>query len=36
VKLPGDLAQELRALAESRNTGLNELVAELLRKGMAG
>lgn len=36
VKLPSDLAQELRALAESRPVGLNELVAELLRKGMAG
>ena len=35
VKLPGDLASELRALAQSRNVGLNELVAEVLRKGLA-
>ncbi|HQU81112.1 MAG TPA: hypothetical protein PLU47_16790 [Azonexus sp.] len=35
VKLDAELAGELRALAESRQTGLNELVAELLRKGLA-
>ncbi len=35
VKLDAELAGELRALAEARQTGLNELVAELLRKGMA-
>ena len=36
VKLDAQLAEELRKLAESRQTGLNELVEELLRKGMAG
>ena len=35
VKLPADLAQAVRALAQSRNIGLNELVADVLRKGMA-
>ena len=35
VKLPSELAQELRSLAQSRKVGLNELVAEVLRKGMA-
>ncbi len=35
VKLDAELAGELRALAESRQTGLIELVAELLRKGLA-
>ena len=35
VKLDAELAGELRALAESRRVGLNELVAELLRKGLA-
>ena len=36
VKLNGDLVRELHALAQSRNVGLNELVAELLEKGMKG
>lgn len=35
VKLDAQLAGEIRALAESRQTGLNELVDELLRKGLA-
>lgn len=35
VKLNGELVGVLRALAESRQTGLNELVDELLRKGLA-
>lgn len=35
VKLDAQLAGELRALAESRQLGLNELVDELLRKGLA-
>ena len=34
VKLHADLARDLRALAESRGVGLNELTAELLRKGL--
>ena len=34
VKLDGKLVQALRDLAQTRQTGLNELVAELLRKGM--
>jgi len=35
VKLDAQLAGELRQLAESRQVGVNELVDELLRKGMA-
>lgn len=35
VKLDAELAGELRALAESRQADLNELVAEVLRKGLA-
>jgi hypothetical protein len=35
VKLNAELASELRALAETREIGMNELVDELLRKGMA-
>lgn len=34
VKLDGGLAARLRALAMERNRGLNELVDELLRKGL--
>lgn len=34
VKLQSDLVKELHALAKERNIGLNELVAELLGKGM--
>jgi hypothetical protein len=34
VKLNSELVKELHALAEQRNIGLNELVAELLEKGM--
>ena len=34
VKLNGDLVKQLQALAQSRQTGLNEVVAELLKKGM--
>jgi len=36
VKLDAQLAGEIRALAESRQLGVNELVDELLRKGLAG
>jgi hypothetical protein len=35
VKLDAELAGELRSLSESRQVGLNELVDELLRKGLA-
>ena len=35
VKLDAELATELRTLAAARQTGLNELVDELLRKGLA-
>jgi hypothetical protein len=35
IKLNGDLVSQLRQLAETRQMGLNELVDELLRKGMA-
>jgi len=36
VKLNADLVKELQALAVTRQTGINELVEELLRKGLAG
>lgn len=35
VKLEGELIRRVRALAETRQTGLNEVVAELLEKGLA-
>lgn len=35
VKLNGELVHRVRALAEARRTGLNEVVAELLEKGLA-
>jgi hypothetical protein len=34
VKLHEDLVRELHAAAQSRGVGLNELTAELLRKGL--
>jgi hypothetical protein len=34
VKLDGELVKQLHALAQQRNTGLNELTAELLTKGL--
>ena len=34
VKLDAQLVGDIRALAELRQTGLNELVDELLRKGL--
>jgi hypothetical protein len=34
VKLDAQLAEEIRTLARSRQLGLNELVEELLRKGL--
>jgi hypothetical protein len=36
VKLDGELVKQLHALAQERKTGLNEVVAELLKKGLAG
>ncbi|MDO9243007.1 MAG: hypothetical protein Q7U32_04270 [Rhodocyclaceae bacterium] len=35
VKLDAQLAEEIRAQAVARQLGLNELVSELLRKGLA-
>ena len=35
VKLEGTLVAELRARAEKQGTGLNETVADLLKKGLA-
>jgi len=35
VKLDAQLAEEIRAQAVARQLGLNELVGELLRKGLA-
>lgn len=34
VKLNGDLVKQVQALAQSRQTGLNEVVADLLKKGL--
>jgi len=34
VKLNGDLVKEVHALAQSRQMGLNDVVAELLKKGL--
>ncbi len=36
VKLNEDLVRQLHALAQGREGGLNTVVAELLKKGMAG
>jgi len=35
VKLDGDLVQQIQALAQTRELGLNEVVADLLKKGLA-
>ncbi len=35
VKLHGDLVRDLHAAAAKRGVGLNELTAELIRKGLA-
>jgi len=35
VKLNGDLVQQLQALSKERGVELNQLVAELLQKGLA-
>ena len=34
VKLDGTLVQQIQALAQTRQVGLNEMVAELLKKGL--
>lgn len=34
VKLNSDLVKQIQALAQTRQTGLNEVVAELLKKGL--
>lgn len=34
IKLNGDLVKQVQALAQARQTGLNEVVAELLKKGL--
>ena len=36
VKLDFDLVKQIHAEAQERNMGLNEVVAELLKKGLAG
>lgn len=36
VKLNSELVQQIHALAQTRQMGLNEVVAELLKKGLAG
>jgi hypothetical protein len=36
VKIDGELVKQIQTLAQQRNTGLNEVVAELLKKGLAG
>jgi len=35
VKLNGELVQQIQTLAQTRKMGLNEVVAELLKKGLA-
>lgn len=35
VKLDGELVKQIQALAQERKTGLNEVVGELLKKGLA-
>lgn len=35
VKLNGDLVKQVRSLAQERQVGLNEMVAELLQKGLS-
>lgn len=35
IKLNDDLVKQLQTLAQERQIGLNELTAELLKKGMA-
>jgi hypothetical protein len=34
VKLHGDLVKRIHALAQARNAGINEVVTELLEKGL--
>jgi len=34
VKLHGDLVREVQAAAQAKGVGLNEITAELLRKGL--
>ena len=34
VKLNGELVKQVQALAQARKTGLNEVVAELLKKAL--
>ena len=34
IKLDGEIVKQLHALAQERGTGLNELTAELLKKGL--
>ena len=34
LKLDGELVKQIQALAQERKTGLNEVVAELLKKGL--
>ncbi|OYW39937.1 MAG: hypothetical protein B7Z35_02520 [Hydrogenophilales bacterium 12-61-10] len=36
VKLDGELVKQIHALAEARQTGINETVADLLTRGLAG
>ena len=36
VKLNGELVQQLQSLAKERSQDLNQVVAELLAKGLAG
>jgi len=34
VKLNGDLVKQIQSMAQERQMGLNEMVAELLKKGL--
>ena len=35
VKLDGELVKQIQALAQERKAGLNEVVAELLKRGLS-
>ena len=36
VKIDSELVKQIQALAQQRNAGVNEVVTELLKKGLAG
>ena len=36
VKIDGELVKQIQALAQQRNAALNDIVTELLKKGLGG